>query len=280
MQTGRPMSRPLPVDRPITADMLLTYTPEELVNRPILHPDFAGFDPDFRYYEHVLVSLDGEANRMVTETLEQLAQTPEGQQLMRQASALNKIKSGAPAVLIANPPPEIAPESSHYNPRFGWLKVDYGQVMNSEYQTTDGQWMDFSIQRTVIHELFHAANPDITQRPEGAAQPSHYTFLAENNYRLPSEGAGLWGVWQWRLNNTERMVNDLMEGPITGETNRLMEKYYGEDAARMNHRSWRNEQPTDALKTTQENLGADHFYDEINIETPDVPNQKPVDRNR
>ena len=112
---------PLPVHRLITIEDLRPYSPEELATRPILHPDHAEpFNPDFTWRAYIALSLEGQISEHVAQTLDQLSQTAEGQQLIRQAAAVNQLKpkqygEAFPFLFITEAPASNQDRESHYD---------------------------------------------------------------------------------------------------------------------------------------------------------------------
>ena len=269
---------PFPPTEAVTLETLRQYTPEQLASRPILHPDYAGYEADFNWRDYISVELSPtNGAELFSQALDQIATTPEGQQLIRQANAGDAWKASnynrIDDKLTLNNGIE-----NRYNIASGGVEFNLYNITHQEYETIAGEWHDASIQRVLVHELLHAADP-LSFQPHSAPHSSNVAvrYILE---QLPEDvTSNLSPLPLYWPPNVLKQLQAIVEEPAINTANQFMQTYYDENAHRKDHTGWRYEAEGTSEITTQKNLDADHSYDEI--QTPDVPDiRDPEERKR
>lgn len=199
-----------------------------LQQRRILDPGFAGFDAQFDWRDHLRLEIPSERPEAhaIAATLDQLARTPEGQQLMRQASAMQAFR----ARTSAYPAHVNITLGAHndFDMATGTLRMNIPLMQQHQFIGPDGRGVDFSLQHVLFHELLHAA--------DGFNHPAHKQLLHDHVERLlAAEGLPATDGFE-QFNFRLTMQGSLyFETPALAETNRFMGRYFCEPARRDAH---------------------------------------------
>ena len=280
-----------------SAEDLFAYGPERLRSREILDPAFRTPDTGFNWRNYVELKFQNRKFQSYVElSLDQFAKTVTGQQLIRQAAAVQKMRYDQytanetrqnhssdpimlPKVTITDhkkPLPETVPAISSTSPsegersndsyngvggKFdlltGQLTMQYGQIKDYEYRGTDGRYHDFSIQMALIHELVHAADP------------------------LFMRGSPLYDSGY----DPKTTIKAIIEYPAVALHNQFMKTYY--DTAERVPLDYSRPFEPQIIRVKDEcgilsrssdvpkDLGCDHTYDEIKHPDPGLRSVKP-----
>ncbi len=132
------------------------------------------------------------------------------------------------------------------------VTINRDEIEKTEFLTSEGNYLDSSLQRVLFHELAgHAANP--FNFIYGSAAPNEREDVFLNNRDV-----------QNLLRNTGKPGSH-QEADAICRTNHFMEKYYGE-SDRVGHKTRTGEMRTEPAgdsgvnESVQPNLGPDHVY--------------------
>ena len=170
------MSSYIPVGTPVDAESLDRMSQQQLTQRTILDPRFAGYQADFRWEDHIDLHIkDNILRTRVIGSLNQFSKTPEGQHVIRQASAMSALREKDTVALSTNIPPAMQEKLLAIRGCNGKLTIandgnnvfmtmldavllNRPQIEQVELQLSNGQFRDMSVQGTLFHELAHAAD--------------------------------------------------------------------------------------------------------------------------
>lgn len=216
----------IPVGQILSPEQFQKLDLKALQQREILDPAFAGFDAAFNWRDHLRLEMPAQKPeaRAIAATLDQLSRTHEGQQLIRQASAMQAFRAasaGMPAVLTI----QIGSDST-FDAASGSLRISPEQMLAHRFTSISGRAVPFTLQHVLYHELLHAA--------DGFNHPAHKQLLHEDISRLMTlEGRDpTQGYQQFIFRQMEQNIL-YFEQAALAETNRFMKKYFCE-AARQN----------------------------------------------
>lgn len=155
----------VPIDPPLAEDKLRLLTPEQLRNRDILDPRFAGFDPRFDW--HAFVELEA-ANPRLIAALDKISIHPLGQQVIRQAFALHQklLEQGesdpAVAAQLGHTNPKIMVgesfERTGSSPSAGRVDINFSELDARPYFGTDCHTHSMQPDSVLFHEFGHLAD--------------------------------------------------------------------------------------------------------------------------
>jgi hypothetical protein len=188
-----------PIGKIITAKQLEAYTPQQLQNRSLDDPRYAGFDAHFDWHRYIQVNVKNTVlAASVVKVLDQISQTPEGQQMLRQALATqtwrdqtgqteNRDAHSDHRIEISDAPHKYANRFTLENYVAGFIKKAPGKVVTAlqkvelgnfggflqkvgiitvgpdvrffKIKGRDGEYRDITLQDTIVHELGHARDP-------------------------------------------------------------------------------------------------------------------------
>jgi len=211
----------IPVGQIITAEQFAQMNLRALQQRDILDPNFSELDPQFNWRNHVQLNMHADLPdaKAITATLDQLGTTTEGQQLIRQASAMQSFRAkseGAPAVITI----KVGKENT-FDATTGSLSLSIEQMQAHHFTSTAGLAVPFTLQHVLYHELLHAA--------DGFNHPAHKGLLHDAIERLLTfEGRNATdGFEQFLFRQTQQNTLYFEEAALQ-ETNRFMGKYFCE----------------------------------------------------
>lgn len=246
--------RYVPIGTRYTRDELNNLGLMDLTNRDIRDPRYAGFDPDFNWRDYVTVNIRSPEFRAEVEaSFDQLAQTPEGQHLMRQALAMQVFRNtGA----VITPPFDPADYQGHridirnregpsqFLPHTGTVQLNRAQMRQYEYLGSDGSYHDLRIQHLLVHEMAHAADGLLISldifTELGATHGRPVTQAIEQFFRPYSDGrfpsdAAIDTFFESIGPQRALYFSGPVEFPSIRFTNEVMERYYGETPRVLDH---------------------------------------------
>ena len=271
----------IPATQEVPWSTLLNADKSTLATRQILDPAFDKFDPSFQWRDYVDLEIKNkETQEIIEKTLDQFALTPEGQQLLRQANALQDKRYKLMKIVTKfdptiTPAKKVSIKDGFYflSPgstitATGIIEIDRNALRGIEYLGQDGKYYDFSMQHMLFHELLHLADPV----PLAAQQELVDLYLDYQKAKQEGDqktAGAIKRLQEERQSAIKVYQEQLFELPTINTTNAFMRRYYNEPERALDHGAGNLEWPFLGLITAQKELGADHFYDEI--EVPTVP---------
>ncbi len=208
-----------PVGSQLSPESFRTHTPETIAARPILDPSASDALIDWR--DHIAIDIaDANIQRIVSQTLDQIASVPQGRQLLRQAIANQQARheqSGAPAML------RIADGArNEFSSTTGTLTFSLSQIVGQYYPTAQGR-APFDPLHAVAHELFHAAD---------GMNTAHYKQLMHDQSARFAKAAGIdpadgFAMWMFRMGD---MQAQYMENPAIAAANKFLGQHFAQVA--------------------------------------------------
>lgn len=274
-----PPSAPLfPVGRELFAHDMAQLTDAQVERRRIYDPRYAGFEPSFNWRQHVRVELSDPVLRdQVEASLDQFARTELGQHTLRQAHAMQAYRDGAGVLTSAQLTSRSrititdgAENENRFDPSSGRLLLHRESIVAVEMLRQNGRYSDASVQGTLFHELCHAGDGFLTPQNQQAYRDSRL----QRDLRLERDLDMAWDslspqAWQARATAVEEKTHyAAAEYAVIDATNQFMHRYYNEPERALQASAVYFDPPMLHWQTPRE-LGADHFYDEINA--PPMP---------
>ena len=270
----------IPVGTKLTRSVLKNITPEQMRSREIFDPRFVGFEADFEWRDYITVTMPNSVLRnRVIGSLDQFAQTPEGQHVIRQAGAMQNYREYGQIDPHGKPQARVTITDGAVNQHLsGVISSNLAQIYRNEYRGADGQYYDWSVQGTVLHELSHAMDAVSTKynkdqlykhfaMPLLKAEQAHDALVQKKILNMDHVDT-LMGF-------RERYAAPLTEYPAIRTANAIMQRYYNEPPRALSHAelTTARQEKAEEMFITHDALGADHFYDELLVApaTPPVP---------
>lgn len=138
-------------------------------------------DNRFDWHDYVRVARNqGKDSEMIERALDQLSRIPEVQEMLRRAVAENE---GRPITITSSDMLTSRAEQTD-----GTINISSVQLRKSNYfSEEEGRYVPFSVQRVLVHELAHMADPENTNRQENEALARQYyqRFMGDVNTLEP-----------------------------------------------------------------------------------------------
>lgn len=273
--------RHVPVGTELSESEWRQWSQQELENRELRDPRFAGYDPHFDPSHYVRIDVrNPDTRKKVAGTIAQFASTPDGQWKLRQAQAMQAYRAehgswGEPdasghvriGITDAHNPRQFNPlninRTSNSDITTGTIHLERDTIENVEYRGTDGRYYDESYQDVLGHELSHL----------GDGMLSAGNLSALQRARHPD------GFRPRRAQDIPKADRDITEVPAMRDNNRFMQQLYQQPPRVADHGAVRFELPlADAVfGTNPPQLGPDHYYDQL---APGATPPRPTDANR
>jgi hypothetical protein len=170
----------IPVGTELTPAQMAALPEKFLATRSVYDPRYAGFEKNFLWENYIRVDVKDNILRMhIRQSLDQFAQTPEGQHIIRQAAAmqLHRYETMPPAQRAKIAHPAMLEIVSGLQCGFDvsnnklWMNV--AQIEGYELLGKSGQYYDMSVQGTLFHEIGHAADATSTVNNFTSLMQSH-----------------------------------------------------------------------------------------------------------
>lgn len=170
-----------------------TFTQQEIDNfsladlkfRRILDPAYAGFEADFDWHNYVDIKVtDPQVREKIEISLNEMAQTPEGQHVLRQSLAMETFRTTGEVVdkdhLLQHPKGQVnrvrfymGDSGNNYDRKYGEIELDLNSINTTQFHRTDGTYTNSTFQETIYHELLHSADGLNTKENRDMIDRSH-----------------------------------------------------------------------------------------------------------
>ena len=267
-----------PVGEEASVDVLKHFDWKDMQQRSLNDPRFAGCEPGFDWHKYIELRFNDDAlAKEVSDTLDQFAKTPEGQQTIRQAHAMQnyRIRTGQTryakdqkgALYITD---KALVGQTAFMPEMNAINVFKDELLNQSMLGVDGHYHHTSLQAALYHELCHAKDGFDTKVQEDR----YYNVVKRDEFaqemaRVDPQNDVAVGH---HINEKEHSIE---EYPVILETNAFMQKYYGEVPRALVHDAVRkNTFLNELLGRTQAQAHLPEGLDYNNIPNLPVPNCK------
>lgn len=153
----------IPVAPPLSAEAITNLTTEQLRNREILDPNYAGFDSGFNWRSVVKLETD---NPKIAEALDKISSTPLGQHVLRQAYAIHQS-----LLRQANDNPDIRRQLGDIGSQLvlsegpstrsngiGIVTINTSELAARPYFDKNGVRQPMTLEHVLFHEFTHLAD--------------------------------------------------------------------------------------------------------------------------
>lgn len=290
-----------PVGHELSTAQLSRFSWTDMQTRSIYDPNFrAPEDPKFNWRKYLELQFnDKKVEAQVSRTLDQIASTPEGQQIIRQAYAMQNYRMrtgdiGDDTGKKARPRgyddklfigDQTNAAQSLFIPSFNMIMVYEPEISGHSLPGRDGRYYHLSMPGVLFHELCHAA--------DGLSLASRQRYLGEvKGPELRAEERAIFAAARVagtdpndspRANEWWEKRGSISEYPAILATNVFMQKYYGEKPQLLRHDRNRENTPENearGLTLDQPHLPAGIVYSRMPFPDgapppPPTPPRKP-----
>lgn len=268
-----------PVGQPILEDSLARWSLTQIQHRDLNDPRFSAFETNFNWRSFIRLNIaDQEVLERVTQSLDQIARTPEGQQTIRQAYAMQHQRDieEAGRSVPARPIEILESNQTIYDYPSNRIYISDFEILNTSHEHSDGHCWRWNYQNALFHELSHVKDPLLSR--SGIRALNHRLganpnpgFIEETAEWLSDLGKQVFTI----PTDTERYF----ELPAIWETNRFMRRYYGEPG-RLSHNMLDSASCLIAGAQNGGRLGEDGVYDDFLTPPPTPPSTPPKARGK